>query len=122
MPAELSERERLFVPDLETGLKNQGYLLVRHGAGDMQLDFQISEGPINIDTKIGLFEGNRVIAKGDGRAAGAPLIGRSKVAEKSFSRAYEQFQNSLPGTSPGQSERSTRHEGVDAPSDQEYVY
>lgn len=115
MPAELSQRERLFVSDLESSLRNQGYLPVRHGAGDMQLEFQMSEGPINTDTKIELYEGRRVIAKGNGRAAGAPLMGRSKVATASFDRAFQQFQSSLPGGSRRSSQRS-------APAEQEELY
>ncbi len=119
MPAELSERERSFVPELDTALRNEGYLPVRHGSGDMQLEFEIAEGPINTDTKIELYEERRVIAKGNGRAAGAPLIGRAKVAQKSFMRAFEEFQSSLPGTSQG---RSSSHESTREPAEESYVY
>lgn len=101
MPAELSERERTYVHNLETVLQNRGYMLVRHGAGDMQLEFQMAEGPINTDTKIELYEGRRILAQGNGRGAGAPMIGRSKVADRSFNRAFEEFQSSLSNVPAG---------------------
>ena len=98
MPAELSERERLFVPDLESTLRNQGFVPVRSGAGDMQLEFVMESGPINTDTRIILMEGSRTVAQGNGRASGLPLIGRSKVAENSFDRAHKQFEQELSNT------------------------
>lgn len=119
MPAELSERERLFMPDLDSALRGEGYLPVRHGVGDMQLEFQMAEGPIHTDTKIELYDGRRLIAQGNGRAAGPPLIGRSKVAQTSFNRAFQEFQSSLPGTSHG---RSTRNDERSRPADEDYVY
>lgn len=97
MPAALNDRERLFVPDIEASLRDNGLLPVRHGAGDMALEFTMNAGPINTDTRIALVEGRRTIAGGKGRASGVPLIGRSTVAEKSFSRAFEEFQNELAG-------------------------
>lgn len=106
MPAELSERERLFVREIDSTLRNQGYVPVRNGAGDLDLAFEMAEGPIRIDTTIELSERRRSIAKGYGRAAGAPLIGRSKVAEKSFNQAFEEFRSSLPDASS-----SGRHSG-----------
>jgi hypothetical protein len=101
MPAELSERERSFVPEVESALHSRGYVPVRHGAGDMELAFEIAEGPINTDTNIALTERGRMVAEGRGRAAGAPLIGRKGVAEKSFQRAFAEFEASLPGSSSG---------------------
>jgi len=95
MPAELNERERLFVADIESALREAGLVPVRHGAGDLALEFSMSAGPINTDTKIAMLDGRRTIATGNGRAAGLPLIGRSAVAENSFSRAFEQFQAEL---------------------------
>jgi hypothetical protein len=95
MPATLSERERLFVPDLEAVLRNQGYMPVRSGAGDMQLAFVMEAGPVNTDTRIALMEGRRTLARGQGRASGLPLVGRSKVAENSFDRAFRQFETEL---------------------------
>jgi hypothetical protein len=68
---------------------------VRSGGGDMQLEFIMEAGPINTDTRIVLIEGRRSLAQGSGRAAGLPLVGRSKVAEKSFERAYRQFEEEL---------------------------
>ncbi len=95
MPAELNERERLFVPDIEAALRDNGLLPVRHGAGEMELEFTMSAGPINTDTSITLAEGRRTVASGTGRASGVPLIGRSSVAEKSFERAFQDFQEEL---------------------------
>ena len=95
MPASLSERERLFAPDLEAALRDEGLLPVRHGAGDMELEFTINAGPINTDTRIILLDGRRTVARGNGRASGVPLVGRSTVAENSFSRAFEKFQAEL---------------------------
>lgn len=119
MPAKLSDRERSYISNIDQSLRSEGYLPVRHGMGDMQLDFAIAEGPINTDTTIRLREDRRTVAEGHGRAAGAPVIGRSKVAEKSFNRAYEGFQSSLSSTSQG----GSRSQGGAAPvEDQEYVY
>lgn len=95
MPAQLSERELLFVPEIDTALRREGLVPVKNGRGDLQLDFSMAAGPINIDTKIALSEDKTVIASGNGRAAGAPLIGRSKVAQKSFSHAFDEFDASL---------------------------
>jgi len=95
MPAALNDRERLFVPDIEASLRDNGLMPVRHGAGDMALEFSIEAGPINTDTRIALLDGRRTIAQGKGRAAGLPLIGRSSVAETSFTRAFESFQSEL---------------------------
>jgi len=95
MPAALNDRERLFVPDIEASLRENGLLPVRHGAGDMDLEFTMNAGPINTDTRIILKDGRRTVARGTGRASGVPLIGRSTVAEKSFNRAFEDFQAEL---------------------------
>ena len=95
MPASLSEREKLFVSEIEGALLAHGLLPVRHGAGDMELEFSISAGPVNTNTRIILQEGRRTIARGNGRAAGLPLIDRSQVAENSFARAFEGFQAEL---------------------------
>jgi len=119
MPAELSERERSFVPEIESALQSRGYLLVRHGAGDMELAFEIAEGPINTDTNIELSERGQPMAEGRGRAAGAPLIGRKGVAEKSFQRAFSEFQGSL---SAGESGRRSAAEPGEAQEPAEYVY
>jgi hypothetical protein len=119
MPAELSERERGFVPEIESALHSRGFVPVRHGAGDMELAFEIAEGPINTDTSIELSEQGRLVAEGRARAAGAPLIGRKGVAEKSFQRAFSEFQTSLSGSSSG------RRSAVEPADDQEpasYVY
>jgi hypothetical protein len=99
MPGALSERERLFVPDLERALRDQGLVPVRDGAGDMQLEFVMDAGPINTDTRITLTEKRRTLAQGKGRASGLPMIGRSRVAENSFSRAFEEFQSQLSDSS-----------------------
>jgi hypothetical protein len=120
MPAKLSERERSFAPDLESALQSRGYVPVRHPAGDLQLTFKIAEGPINTDTNIELSEGGRQVAKGRGRAAGAPLIGRKGVAEKSFQRAFSEFESSLSGAPGGRSSApGPALEGQDAG---DYVY
>lgn len=119
MPAELSERERSFVPEVESALHSRGYVPVRHGAGDMELTFEIAEGPINTDTNIELSEQGRLVAEGRGRAAGAPLIGRKGVAEKSFQRAFSEFQSSLPG---GASGGRSAAEPVESQDGADYVY
>jgi len=112
MPAELNDRERLFVTDIEASLRDNGLLPVRHGAGDMALEFTMDAGAINTNTRIALLDGRRTIARGTGRASGVPLIGRSSVAEKSFSRAFEQFQDEL---SEARNRRGWRSSGVSIP-------
>lgn len=121
MPAQLSERERTYIPNLDGTLRGEGYLPVRHGAGEMQLQFEIAEGPINTDTTIQLYEGRRLVATGSGRAAGAPMFGRAKVADKSFNKAYDAFKSSLSGSS--RSTSGGHSDSAPAPAtDQEYVY
>lgn len=117
MPSKLSERERFYISDVDRTLRDQGYTPVRHGAGDLDLEFEIAEGPINIDTTIGLYQARDEVAKGFGRAAGAPLIGRDKVADRSFNTAIEEFRSSLPDSS----ERGSRHHG-NSSQEEEYVY
>lgn len=95
MPAELSDRERIFIPEIDSALRREGLVPVKNGKGDLQLDFSMAAGPINIDTTIALLEDDAVLFVGKGRAAGAPLIGRSSVAEKSFVRAFDEFDASL---------------------------
>ncbi len=119
MPAELSERERSFAHELESALRGRGYVPVRSGAGDMELSFEIAEGPINTDTRIELDEGGRRVAEGFARASGAPLVGRRGVAEKSFQRAFAQFEASLPGNSSG---RYSAPEPAGAEEPASYVY
>jgi hypothetical protein len=96
MPAELSERERGYVGEVETALRGAGYLPVRHGAGELELEFRISEGPINADTTLELRDGGTVLAQGEGRGSGVPMIGRDKVTERSFRKAFDDFQAVLP--------------------------
>lgn len=95
MPAVLSDRERLFMPDVDAALRNQGLVPVRSGGGDLQLEFEMAEGPVRTITKVQLNEGQVVLARGDGRAMGAPMVGRAGVAENSFNRAFEKFQEDL---------------------------
>ena len=97
MPAELSDRERTYMGEVDGALRSGGYQPVRHGAGELKLQFRISEGPINTDTTIELRDGRTVIAAGHGRGSGVPMIGRDKVAERSFQKAFGDFQAALPG-------------------------
>lgn len=122
MPAELSERERSFMPEVVGSLKNVGYVPVRHGSGDMELTFEIAEGPINTDTKIELSEQGRLLAKGQGRGAGVPMIGRAGVARKSFDRAFSEFQSSLPGFASGRRSMQAPAESAGSDENGEFVY
>jgi hypothetical protein len=95
MPAALSDRERLFIPEIDTALRREGLVPVKSGRGDLQLTFNMAAGPIHVDTDIALNEGNAVLFSAHGRAAGLPLIGRSSVAQKSFTAAFEEFDTNL---------------------------
>lgn len=97
MPAELSDRERQHVTEVDAALRREGYLPVRHGAGELELEFRISEGPVNARTTIELRDGRKVLASGRGRVAGMPMIGRDQVAERSFQQAFGEFEAALPG-------------------------
>lgn len=97
MPAELSDRERQHVTEVDAALRREGYLPVRHGAGELELEFRISEGPVNARTTIELRDGRKVLAGGRGRVAGMPMIGRDQVAERSFQQAFGEFEAALPG-------------------------
>ncbi|MCW1921874.1 hypothetical protein OKA05_04880 [Luteolibacter arcticus] len=119
MPAKLSDRERSYVSEVDGALRSEGYQPVRAGAGELRLDFEISEGPINTDTTIELREGRTVLAEGHGRGSGVPMIGRDKVAERSFRKAFGDFQAALPGA---QGARAAVGEATGNPEEMEYVY
>ncbi|MES2982145.1 MAG: hypothetical protein V4727_07520 [Verrucomicrobiota bacterium] len=95
MPEKLSDRERSFVPEIDAALRSEGFVPVRHGKGDLQLDFTMSSGPINIETYIALLEDEAVLHSAKGRSGGVPLIGRENVARKSFDEALTEFQSGL---------------------------
>lgn len=95
MPEKLSDRERTFIPEIDTALRREGLIPVRHGKGDLQLDFTMSSGPINIETYIALLEDEAVLFSANGRSGGVPLIGRENVARKSFDEALTEFQSGL---------------------------
>jgi hypothetical protein len=98
MPEKLSDREREFVPEIDTALRREGLVPVKHGKGDLQLDFTMSSGPINIETTIALLENEAVLFSANGKSGGVPLIGRSSVARKSFDEALTEFQSGLSRT------------------------
>ena len=108
MPSELSEREREFVGEVDSELRRQGLMPVRSGKGDLELEFEIAEGPIRTDTEIMLKEGDFALASGKGRAAGVPMVGRGGVAQKSFNQAFTDFSSSLSSVS---SRRGWAHSG-----------
>ena len=99
MPAQLSDRERTYVGEVESTLRGSGYLPVRHDTGELALDFRIAHGPINSDTAIELRDGRRVIARGAGRGSGVPMLGSDKRVERSFRQAIEEFRTALPQAS-----------------------
>jgi hypothetical protein len=119
MPAELTDRERGYMTEVDSALRGAGYVPVRHGAGELELDFRIEEGPINTDTTIVLQDGRTVLAEGRNRGSGIPLIGRDKVAERSFRKAFDDFQAALPGAS---SAGLPAGPAGGVPEDVEYVY
>lgn len=98
MPEKLSDREREFIPEIDTALRREGLIPVRHGKGDLQLDFTMSSGPINIETYIALLEDEAVLFSADGKSGGVPLVGRDNVARKSFDEALTEFQSGLSRT------------------------
>ena len=100
MPAELSERERSFVPDIDSALRREGLVPVRSDKGELQLDFTMSEGPVSTTTRIGLRQGEEILFTAQGRAAGIPLIGRDGVARKSFDEAFADFDSQLSREAP----------------------
>lgn len=116
MPAELSDRERTYVSEVDGALRGESYQPVRHGAGELNLVFRISEGPINTRTSIELREGRKVLAEGHGRGAGMPMMGRDKIAERSFQQAFGEFQAALPGAA------AARMPQAGADDDGLYVY
>ncbi len=98
MPEKLSDREREFVPEIDTALRREGLIPVKHGKGDLQLDFTMSSGPINIETTIALLEDEAVLFSANGKSGGVPLVGRSNVARKSFDEALTEFKSGLSRT------------------------
>lgn len=126
MPEKLSDRERTFVPDIDSALRREGLIPVRHGKGDLQLDFTISSGPINIETRIALLEDEAVLFAATGRSGGVPLIGRANVAQKSFDEAMAEFQSELSRTASNRgwssSSSTSNIPTSDATADQLPVY
>lgn len=116
MPAELSDRERQYVSEVDAILRREGYLPVRHGSGELGLAFRIAEGPGYARTKLELSEGWKVLAKGRGWAAGVPMVGRDRVAERSFRQAFGEFESALPGAA------AARVSGGEAGGEDLYVY
>lgn len=116
MPAELSDRERQYVGEVDAALRREGYLPVRHGSGELELKFRIAEGPIHARTSIELSEGWKELAVGHGRAAGMPMVGRDQVAERSFRQAFGEFEAALPGAA------AARVSDSDAGGEELYVY
>ena len=100
MPAKLSERERSYVPEIDAALRREGLVPVRSDKGELQLDFTMSEGPINTTTHIGLRQNDVTLFTAQGRAAGIPLIGREGVARKSFDAAFADFDANLSRETP----------------------
>lgn len=109
MPSKLSDRERQFAPEVEAALRTAGMVPIYRGRGEMQLEFEMLEGPINTDTRLRLVEDGRVIASGDGRGSGPPLVRRERVAENSFQRALETFSSQLGRVSQLNQPSSTRY-------------
>jgi hypothetical protein len=116
MPEKLSDREREFVPEIDTALRREGLLPVRHGKGDLQLDFTMSSGPINIESYIALLEDEAVLFSANGKSGGVPLIGRSSVARKSFDEALAEFQSELTRVASNRGWSSTPAGRQSAPS------
>ncbi len=100
MPEKLSERERSFVPEIDSALRREGLVPVRSGKGELQLEFTVSEGPVNTNTRIGIKQDEETVLTAQGRAAGIPLIGREGVARKSFDQAFTDFSSRLSSEAP----------------------
>ena len=112
MPEKLSDREREFVPEIDSALRREGLVPVRHGKGDLQLDFTMSSGPFNIETYISLLEDEAVLFSTNGKSGGVPLIGRSSVAKKSFDEALAEFQSELTRVASNRGWSSSNHQGT----------
>lgn len=116
MPAKLSDRERGFITQIDSALRQQGLVPVRHGKGDLELDFRISSGPIHVSTLLALSEGKTVLLAAKGRKGGVPFIGRSDLAQQSFDEAFTEFQ---AGLSQAVSQRGTSSLPTDSGSNPE---
>lgn len=101
MPATSSVREQPFLPQVEGVLRRNGLDPVYRGRAEMLLEFTIEEGPVNVDTYLRLIDHGRVVALGQGRASGAPLINRNRVLEDSFFRALSDFERQVARFRPG---------------------
>lgn len=120
MPEKLSDREREFIPEIDSALRREGLVPVRHGKGDLQLDFKMSSGPINIETYIALLEDEAVLFSADGKSGGVPMIGRDNVARKSFDEAFSGFQSGLSRTAKNRGWSGTSTGPADKPIGSEY--
>lgn len=97
MPLDLTVREQAYAPQVEDALRRAGYDPVFRGSADMLLEFTIEEGPVNVVTFIRLSDHGRLVALGEGRASGPPLLNRNRVLEDSFYQALRQFESRLGG-------------------------
>lgn len=114
MPEKLSDREREFVTEIDTALRREGLIPVKHGKGDLQLDFNMSSGPINIETSIALLEDEVTLFSADGKSGGIPLVGRENVARKSFEEAFAEFESRLARTAKNRGWSGRSSENLDS--------
>jgi hypothetical protein len=100
MPVDLTVREQAYAPQIEDILRRSGYDPIYRGNADLLLEFSIDEGPINVVTFIRLAEQGRVLALGEGRASGPPLLNRNRILEDSFYQALRMFESQMVRNRP----------------------
>lgn len=103
-PDRLSPAERRHLHEFESALADAGYRPVQSSA-EYQAEFDIAEGPINVDTRMRLLREGQPVAEASARHGGpAKLFQGAKYVEQSFLKCLAEFEARLPragGSSDG---------------------
>ena len=88
--------ERQFLPEVAEALEDYGYRPVNTGGERYKLDFQIDEGPLNVDSTITLTKDGQPLAEGRGRDGGPRKVFQpSGYIRRAFDRSLEDFNAQL---------------------------
>jgi hypothetical protein len=77
-------------------LEDHGYQPVSAGGHRYTLDFEIEEGPINVDSTITLSKDGQVLARGWGRDGGPrKIFQHGEVVRRAFAQSLDDFSAQL---------------------------
>lgn len=108
--------ERQFLPEVAEALEDAGYRPVSSGGQSYRLDFEIEEGPINVDSVITLTKDGQTLAQGRGRD-GSPrkIFQPAEFIRRAFDRSLGDFNAQLQRVSSYDVEETRPYASPDAP-------